>query len=63
MNPVIFGDAAYSLLPWLMKPYPENNTTPRIKKKRFNYQLSLARMSAENALESGKAGLSDFQKG
>ena len=33
MNPVIIGDAAHPLLPWLMKPYPENNTTPRIKKK------------------------------
>ena len=38
MNPVIIRDAAYPLLPWLMKPYPENSTTPRIKKK---IQLSI----------------------
>ena len=33
MNPVIIGDAAYPLLPCLLKTYPEINTTPRIKTK------------------------------
>ena len=33
---VVHGDAAYLLLPWLMKPYVDNvNTTA--KKKLFNY--------------------------
>ena len=36
MNPVIIRVAAYPMLPWLMKPYPENSTTPRIKNSIIN---------------------------
>ena len=61
VNPVIIRDGAYPLLQWLMKPYPENNTTPRIKKL-FNYQLSRARMTVENAFGKWKGRFIRFSK-
>lgn len=44
---VILGDAAYPLLPWLIKPYTPNNITPA--QAAFNYHLSRARMTVERA--------------
>ena len=61
MNQVIIGDAAYPLLPWLMKPYPENSITPRIKKK-LNYELNRARMSVENTFGKLKGRFIRFSK-
>lgn len=44
----IIGDAAFPLLLWLMKPYTITNDMP-LEKKNFNYRLSRARMTVENA--------------
>jgi hypothetical protein len=45
---VILGDPAYPALPWLMKPFPENEHTTR-EQKIYNYRQSRARMVVENA--------------
>ena len=45
---VILGDPAYPALPWLMKPFPENEHTTT-NQKLFNYRQSRARMVVENS--------------
>ena len=45
---VIIADAAYPLLSWVMKPFPDNGKLS-VEKLQFNYRLSRARMVVENA--------------
>ena len=45
--PLVLGDSAFSLTPWLMKPY--TNATLTIEQRYFNYRLSRARMVTEGA--------------
>ena len=45
---VILGDPAYPLLPWLIKPFSGTGPMSR-EQKRFNYQLSRARVVVECA--------------
>ena len=47
IKPFLFGDSAYPLITWLMKPYPEATNDPREIK--FNKELSSARVSVECA--------------
>ena len=43
--PLILGDAAFPLQPWLMKPC--TNANPRLQQRYYNYLLSRARMVTE----------------
>lgn len=47
VSPYLLGDSAYPMELWLMKPYSDA-TTDR-KEKKFNYQLSKARVCIEQA--------------
>ena len=45
--PLILGDAAFPLQPWLMKPCM--NANPTLQQRYYNYWLSRARMVTEGA--------------
>ena len=58
--PFLLADPAYPLLPWLIKGYPRNEATER--KKKFNYNLSRARMTVENTFGRWKGIFTWFSK-
>jgi len=47
IKPYLVGDSAYTISPWLQKPYPEGTRDPG--EKAFNNQLSKARVNVECA--------------
>ena len=58
--PVILADAAYPLLPWVLKGYPRNEATR--SQRLFNYRLSRARMTVENTFGRWKGRYIRFSK-
>ena len=49
VRPLLLGDGAYHLLPWLLKPYPVSAVL-NSSQRRFNKTLSSARSTVERAL-------------
>ena len=54
VRPLILGDGAYPLFPWLIKPYPQGPALTGVEKG-FNRKVSFARVVAERAFGILKA--------
>ena len=54
VRPLILGDGAYPLFPWLIKPYPQGPALTGVEKG-FNRKVSFARFVAERAFGILKA--------
>ena len=53
IRPLIVGDSAYPLKTWLLRPVKDNGTLTREQKK-FNKQLSKAKIVSEHAIGKTK---------
>ncbi|CAC5413613.1 unnamed protein product [Mytilus coruscus] len=61
ITPFIIGDAAYPLMPWLIKPFRDNGALSA-EKRYFIYMMSRARMVVENAFGRLKGRLRCLMK-
>ena len=61
VRPVILGDAAYPLFPWLVKPYPQRPALAAVEKS-FNRKVSYSRVAAERAFGILKVNGAVFNK-
>lgn len=61
IQPLLLGDPACPLLTWLVKGYRENSNTSDVE-GHFNFMLSRARMTVENAFGRWKGRLQKFVK-
>ena len=61
VRPLIVGDSAYPLKPWLLCPFKDNGALSRVQKK-FNEELSRARIVSEHAYALTKGRWRVLQK-